>query len=36
VWERGRPQDTRRVFEEVALREDFPAFLTLCAYELID
>jgi malate synthase len=36
VWERGRPEDTRRVFEAVALGEDFPAFLTLVAYELID
>jgi malate synthase len=36
VWEKGRPEDTRRVFEAVALDEDFPAFLTLRAYELID
>jgi malate synthase len=36
VWEEGRPEDTRRVFERVALGEDFPAFLTLIAYELID
>jgi malate synthase len=36
VWERGRPEDTRRVFETVALGEDFPEFLTLVAYELID
>jgi malate synthase len=36
VWERGRPEDTRRVFERVALGDDFPAFLTLPAYELID
>jgi malate synthase len=36
VWEKGRPEDTRRVFERVALGEDFPAFLTLPAYELID
>ncbi len=36
VWEEGRPDDTRAVFERVALGEDFPAFLTLIAYELID
>jgi malate synthase len=36
VWEKGRPDDTRAVFERVALGEDFPDFLTLVAYELID
>jgi malate synthase len=36
VWEKGRPQETREVFERVALGEDFPAFLTLPAYEYID
>jgi malate synthase len=36
VWEKGRPEETRQVFERVALGEDFPAFLTLPAYELID
>jgi malate synthase len=36
VWEKGRPEETRGVFERVALGEDFPAFLTLPAYELID
>jgi malate synthase len=36
VWEKGRPEDTRRVFEQVALGEDFPDFLTLPAYELLD
>ncbi|HLJ03162.1 MAG TPA: malate synthase A [Solirubrobacteraceae bacterium] len=36
VWARGRPDDTRRVFEAVALGERFPEFLTLVAYELID
>jgi malate synthase len=36
VWEKGRPDETRRVFEQVALSDDFPAFLTLPAYELID
>jgi malate synthase len=36
VWEKGRPEDTRRVFEQVALGEEFPEFLTLPAYELLD
>jgi malate synthase len=36
VWEKGRPQETRAVFERVAFSEDFPSFLTLVAYEFID
>jgi malate synthase len=36
VWARGRPEETRQVFERVALAEDFPEFLTLVAYDLID
>jgi malate synthase len=36
VWAAGRPEDTRRVFEQVALGEEFPEFLTLPAYELLD
>jgi malate synthase len=36
VWEKGRPDDTRAVFERVALGEDFPEFLTLPAYEYLD
>jgi malate synthase len=36
VWQQGRPEDTRRVFEQVALSEEFPEFLTLPAYELLD
>ncbi len=36
VWEKGRPDDTRHVFEQVALGEEFPEFLTLPAYELLD
>jgi malate synthase len=36
VWEKGRPDDTRRVFEQVALGEEFVEFLTLPAYELLD
>ncbi len=34
--ERGRPEETRRVFEEVALGDEFPDFLTEVAYELLD
>jgi malate synthase len=33
VWETGRPDDTRGVFERVALDDDFPEFLTLIAYD---
>jgi malate synthase len=36
VWEKGRPDETREVFERVALGEDFPEFLTLPAYEYLD
>ena len=36
VWEKGRPDETRAIFERVALGDDFPDFLTLPAYELID
>jgi malate synthase len=36
TWEAGRPEETRRVFEEVALGEDFPDFLTEKAYALLD
>jgi malate synthase len=36
VWEKGRPDDTREIFEQVALGEDFPRFLTLPAYDYID
>jgi malate synthase len=36
VWEKGRPAETRAVFERVALGEDFPEFLTLPAYEYLD
>ncbi|MDQ6608063.1 MAG: malate synthase A [Actinomycetota bacterium] len=36
TWRAGRPDETRRVLEQVALSEDFPEFLTLPAYELLD
>jgi malate synthase len=36
VWEAGRPEDTREVFERVALGEDFPTFLTQVAYDKLD
>jgi malate synthase len=36
VWEKGRPRETREVFERVALADDFPRFLTLPAYEYLD
>jgi malate synthase len=33
VWSQGRPDDTREVFERVALADDLPDFLTLVAYD---
>ncbi len=36
TWRAGRPEETRRVFEAVALGDDFPDFLTEMAYELLD
>ena len=36
VWEKGRPEETKKIFEQVALSDDFPDFLTLPAYEYID
>src|SRR5258706_7451800 len=36
LWAKGRFKEARGVFEEVALAEDFPAFLTLVAQKLID
>jgi malate synthase len=36
VWEAGRPDETREVFERVSLGEDFPEFLTLIAYDKVD
>ena len=36
TWEKGRPEETKAIFERVALSDDFPEFLTLPAYEYID
>jgi malate synthase len=36
TWSKGRPADTRKVFEQVVLAQDLPEFLTVPAYELID
>jgi malate synthase len=33
TWLAGRPRETREIFEQVALGEEFPEFLTLLAYE---
>jgi malate synthase len=35
TWQRGRPDDTRAVFEKVALSDDLPPFLTVEAYDLL-
>jgi malate synthase len=36
TWRKGRPEETKAVFESVALGEEFPDFLTLPAYEYLD
>jgi malate synthase len=36
VWQRGRPETTRELFEASALADEFPEFLTLSAYEQLD
>ena len=36
IWEKGRPDETREIFEQVALWDEFPDFLTLPAYEYLD
>jgi len=36
LWAKGRFAEARQVFEEVALSESFPAFLTLVAQREID
>ena len=36
VWNKGRPKETKEVFEKVALSDDLPDFLTVPAYEYID
>jgi malate synthase len=33
VWKKGRPEETREVFEKVALGPELPEFLTLVAYD---
>jgi malate synthase len=36
VWEKGRPEETREIFERVSLSDEFPEFLTIPAYEYLD
>jgi malate synthase len=36
VWAAGRPDETRAVFEQIALQEDLPEFMTQVAYELLE
>jgi len=36
TWQKGRPDETREIFERVSLGEDFPDFLTLPAYDYLD
>jgi malate synthase len=35
IWEEGKPDQTRQIFEQVALSDGFPEFLTLPAYQLL-
>jgi malate synthase len=36
TWAAGRPEETRQIFEAVALGDELPEFLTEIAYELLD
>ena len=36
TWERGRPDETREIFESVSLSDEFPEFLTIPAYKYLD
>jgi len=36
VWRAGRPDETRELFERVALSDELIEFLTLPAYECLD
>ena len=36
IWQAGRPDDTREIFELVALSPELIEFLTLPAYEYLD
>jgi malate synthase len=36
TWRAGRPEETREIFEEVALSEELVGFLTIPAYEYLD
>ncbi len=36
VWQAGRPDDTREIFERVALADELVEFFTLAAYEYLD
>jgi len=36
TWQKGRPDETREIFERVSLGDEFPDFLTLPAYDYLD
>jgi malate synthase len=36
TWRKGRPDETREIFERVSLGDEFPDFLTLPAYDYLD
>ena len=36
TWRKGRPDETKEIFERVSLGDEFPDFLTLPAYDYLD
>jgi malate synthase len=36
IWAAGRPEETRAIFEQIALQKELPEFLTEVAYGLLD
>jgi len=36
TWHKGRPDETKAIFERVSLGDEFPDFLTLPAYDYLD
>jgi malate synthase len=36
TWQKGRPDETKEIFERVSLGDEFPDFLTLPAYDYLD
>jgi malate synthase len=36
TWKKGRPDETREIFERVSLSDELAEFLTLVAYEYLE